>query len=153
MLFALYALWSFTITGNLLDDTFTLRTLILVNPIFAIFAMSCQQNKKDVIKITTILSGVYFIFLMVAISQGTILFESDKFQNIFEDLDLEGGYYQNINIYLGLFAICNISLLFQKKIYSTVISKILIVLSIIGCFNLEEGLLLQHWLLFFLYIS
>ncbi len=132
MFFGMYALLSFTVTGNLLGDSFTLRTLVLVNPIFAILAMSCRQNKSDVIIIMTILSGVYFIYLIFSILQGTISFQPDTFQNIF--MDLEGSFYQNINVYFGLFAICSISLLFQKQFYIKVIPIILIPSSIIGMF-------------------
>ena len=134
MLFAIYALVSFTIIGEKLNDLFTIRTLVLVNPVFVILAMLCRQNKKDVITMMSLLSGGYFIFLVISFARGDISLGSDSFQNIFMDLEGEGSFYQNINVYLGLFAICNISLLFQKQFYINVIPKMLIPLSIMGMF-------------------
>jgi len=130
MLFAIYALIRCFLTGETLNDLFTIRTLILVNPVFVILALLCLQNKKDVIRMITLLSGSYFIFLVVSFIRGNISLSSSSFQSIF--IDMEGDFYQNINMYLGLFAICNISLLSSKKNYISKIPKILIPLSIIG---------------------
>ena len=67
MLFAIYTLISFLFTDGIQDDLFTLRTIILVNPIFMILAISCLQNKETVVKMLFVLSGVYLMFPILSI--------------------------------------------------------------------------------------
>jgi O-antigen ligase len=132
ILFVIYALISFFLIGEKLNDLFTIRTLVLVNPVFLILALLCLQNKKDVVKMIILLSGIYLFFLITSFAQGNIFFSSDISQNIF--MDMEGSYYQNINTYLGLFAICNLGFLSSDKKHISMIAKILITLSIMGMF-------------------
>lgn len=132
MLFAIYALVSFFLIGEKLNDLFTIRTLVLVNPVFLILALLCLQNKNDVIKILYLLSFSYFIISIWSLIQGNISLSSNNQQNIF--MNIGDGFYQTINMYLGLFAICNLGLLSSNNKFISVISKILILLSVIGMF-------------------
>ncbi len=132
MLFALYALASFMFIGERLNDLFTIRTLTLVNPIFVILAMLCTQNKKYFITILTLLSGIYFVFLLISFIKGDISLSSSHFQSIF--MNMEGSFYQNINTYLGIFVICNLWLLPSNNKYISILPKILIPISISGMF-------------------
>ncbi|HOV65528.1 MAG TPA: O-antigen ligase family protein [Bacillota bacterium] len=101
--FAIYALLNFMIIGNLLNDSFTIRTLALVNPVFVLLALFCSHTKRDLIRVTTALSSIYLLFLISGIAGGYITVSSTVSQNIF--VGMEGSFYQNINSYLGLFAI------------------------------------------------
>jgi O-antigen ligase len=130
MLFAIYALVSFFLIGEKLNDLFTIRTLVLINPIFVLLALLCLQNKNNVINLLYLLSFSYFIILIWSLIQGNISLSSNNEQNIFMNID--NGFYQNINMYLGLFAICNLGLLSSNNKFISVISKILILLSVIG---------------------
>ena len=134
MLFAIYALVSFSFIGEKLNDLFTIRTLVLINPIFLLLALLCLRNKKDVIKMLYLLSSTYFIFLIWSLIQENISLSSDEQQNIFMILGSDVPAYTNINMYLGLFAICNIGLLSSNNKFVSMIPKILIPLSIIGMF-------------------
>jgi hypothetical protein len=131
MLFAIYALVSFFLIGEKLNDLFTIRTLVLINPIFVLLALLCLQNKNNVIKILYLLSFSYLIILIWSLIQGNISLSSNNQQNIFTNID---NGYQNINMYLGLFAICNLGLLSSNNKFISVISKILILVSVIGMF-------------------
>ncbi len=132
LLFAIYALVSFFLIGEKLNDLFTIRTLVLINPIFVLLALLCLQNKNNVINLLYLLSFSYFIILIWSLIQGNISLSSNNEQNIFMNID--NGFYQNINMYLGLFAICNLGLLSSNNKFISVISKILILLSVIGMF-------------------
>lgn len=131
MLFAIYALVSFFLIGEKLNDLFTIRTLVLINPIFVLLALLCLQNKNNVINLLYLLSFSYFIILIWSLIQGNISLSSNNQQNIFTNID---NVYQNINMYLGLFAICNLGLLSSNNKFISVISKILILVSVIGMF-------------------
>lgn len=104
-LFAIYALLSYSVLGDHLDDLFTIRTLILVNPIFVVFAIWSREDKSHVIAVTSILAFSYFVFLIYSMKQGYVLFDNQNVQNIFSDLENIDQAYQNINVYLGLFVI------------------------------------------------
>ena len=149
MLFAIYALFSFSFIGEKLNDLFTIRTLVLINPIFLLLALLCLRNKKDVIKMLYLLSSTYFIFLIWSLIQGNISLSS-SISHIF--MGIEKGDYQNINNYLGLFAICNIGLLSSDNKFVSMISKILISLSIIGMFLVGgRGSVIALFAVFFIY--
>lgn len=130
--FAIYALGSYYFIGQKTNDTFTLRTIVLVNPVFILLSFFCLPNKKDFIKILYVLSGLYFIFFIFSYMLGNISFSNTSFQNIFTNL--EGSFYQNINTYLGIFVICNLRFLYSKNKIISIISKILITLSILSMF-------------------
>jgi O-antigen ligase len=149
MLFAIYALVSFFLIGEKLNDLFTIRTLVLINPIFVLLALLCLQNKNNVIKILYLLSFSYFIILIWSLIQGNISLSSNNQQNIFTNID---NVYQNINMYLGLFAICNLGLLSSNNKFISVISKILILLSVIGMFIIGgRGYVVALFAIFLIY--
>lgn len=130
--FALYVLVSYITIGEKLNDFFTIRTLALVNPIFAILAVSSTKNKNSVICMMSLFSGVYFAFLFVSLIGSDISPGSDSFQSIF--MDIEGGLYQNINTYLGLFVICNVFFLSFQGYCASIIPRIVIPLTVAGMF-------------------
>jgi len=150
MLFAIYALVSFTFIGEKLNDLFTIRTLVLINPIFVLLALLCLQNKKDVIKLLYLLSSTYLIILICSLIQGNISLGLNQISQVF--MGIEEGDYQNINNYLGLLAICNLGLLSSNIKYISMISKILISLSIIGMFAVGgRGSVVALSAIFFIY--
>ena len=150
MLFAIYALVSFFLIGEKLNDLFTIRTLVLINPIFVLLALLCLQNKNNVINLLYLLSFIYFIISIWSLIQGNISLSSNNQQNIFMNIDK--GLYQNINMYLGLFAICNLGLLSSNNKFISVISKILILLSVIGMFIIGgRGYVVALFAIFLIY--
>lgn len=132
MLFALYALASFFILSSRQDDFFTIRTIALINPIFAVFALLSLKNKRDVVLALYILSMFYFVLLLWSLKEGNISLSSPVAQNIFSDI--EGILYQNINMYLGLFAICGLRLLEARNRYVVVAYKLVVLLTMVGMF-------------------
>ncbi|MEN6623926.1 MAG: O-antigen ligase family protein [Smithella sp.] len=134
MLFATYTLLNYSIIGSPSNDLFTIRTLIFINPVFAVFATLCRSNKKDVIKVTTLLSSIYFIFLILSMMKGHVVLGRSDFQSIFIGMDDVDNSYQNINMYIGLFVISTLYFLSKGPIFYKVASFALILISCIGMF-------------------
>ena len=105
ILFSLYALASYFITGDLLDDIYNIGTILFINPIFILLAMNCRINKMLVLKTLFFLSGVYFCYFISSASMGNISLISDSFQSVFQD---GSSSYQATNQYLGLFSLINL---------------------------------------------
>lgn len=131
--FVFYALFSYLVIGDLLNDTFTIRTLSIVNPIFAIFAMVCIKNKRHVIITLFIYSGCYFLLLIVGYFAGDIQLAFNYFQIFF--YGVEKPAYQNINMYIGLFTLCMIRLVNKN---SLIIRNIKFILSIFCIFGMLQ---------------
>lgn len=134
LLFIIYAVLSYVFIGNHSNDLFTLRTLIVINPIFLIFAIINRDNKKDIIKATFFLASIYFVFLMLSIKQGDILSTTIGVRNIFSGIDDSLGTYQNINMYIGLFVISCLYFFSKRQRLYKVAALLMIILSIIGMF-------------------
>jgi O-antigen ligase len=62
---------------------------------------------------------------------GEVLLDSSSFQNIFLNLDLTGGYYQNINMYLGLLIVSCMYFKSVKK-WQSFIFNFIAILSFLG---------------------
>lgn len=134
LLFIIYAVLSYVFIGNHSNDLFTLRTLIVINPIFLIFAIINRDNKKDIIKATFFLASIYFVFLVLSIKKGDILSTTIGVRNIFPGIDDSLGTYQNINMYIGLFAISCLFFFLKRQKFYKVAALLMIILSIIGMF-------------------
>ncbi len=115
LFFAFYAICNFVLfSGHFNNDIFTVRTLGLTNPIFAMFGIFCIRKKRLLIQILLGLSSIYIFFTLSAVLRGDIQMVSSLPQNIFdlETLGIEGRPYQNINFYLGIFIVLTIAYLF-----------------------------------------
>lgn len=152
-IFSIYVIFSLVFIGEKLNDNFTIRTLLFINPIFILLSIPCSKNKKLSITFIFIMSGVYYLFLLYSFLNGKIYFDVYSFGSIF--LSLEGNYYQNINLYLGFFIICNLYIFYNKYNYIKFISIFNIILSFSGMLSIggRSSLLmalfiLTLWILF-----
>jgi hypothetical protein len=131
-MFAIYALCNYAIIGKQLDDIFTIRTLTIVNPIFVFFAISCKNNKKDVIIAIFLLSLIYLAFIFQSIIQGDVQLGRITSPIIFSDFDEAKSTYQNITMYLGLLVISTLYFLSRQRIYYKIPGFLFVILTIIG---------------------
>ncbi len=108
-LFPVYALVRFAYTGNLLndDDFFYIRTISVVNMFFVLLSLSCRNKKRSVIELLFWFSFFYVVFSLYSFLSGNTV-SGEGFKNIFINLKSEGGFYQNINTYLGMFVILSV---------------------------------------------
>jgi len=134
VVFAVYALCSYAIIGEFLNDIFTIRTLTIVNPVFALFALASKENKKNVLGATFILSFIYFVFFVRPIFQGNVqIGEINILGDVFE-MDERLDTYQNVNMYLGLFVISILYFISRERIYFSILCFLLCIFSITGMF-------------------
>ena len=128
--FGLYSLANFLIFGDFLNDTFTINTILIVNPIFANLAILCVYNKKDVIVILFSLSSIYFVFFIYQFFTTDLKLIPEVFLYKFSDMELFP--YQNINYYLGIFTICNLRFFSSKSAIIRTLTKNILIFSILG---------------------
>jgi hypothetical protein len=102
-LFSTYSLMSFALTPNYLDDTFTIRTLAIINPIVIILSILCRNEKQFLLRLLYMASLVYYLFAIYSLLSGRIEVSGNVFQDIFGLTEISP--YRNINLYLGMFAV------------------------------------------------
>jgi|GEM_PF-4968693 len=112
LVFALYALLSFLIVGDILEDSYNIRTVLIVNPFFIILSITTKDSKRLILILLYILSGVYFLIVITTFLQGDLSVLSYLPQYIFGGKD---GMYQGINMYLGMFALINLILFIDME--------------------------------------
>ncbi len=134
LFFAIYAFSSFALTPNYLNDIFNIRTVAFLNPIFILFALHSRKNKVFIIKLLFLFLFIYFIFFVYRFYRGELSISSDLSQTIFNICGAESAY-QNINLYLGLFALFNMTfiLLYQYN-FLKILSYLMFLGSFIGTF-------------------
>lgn len=103
--FVAYAIVRFVAAPEFPDAWQTLRTLVLVNPLFIAFALYCRTQKKLALRLLLGLSAVYVLFLVNSIIRTSL---SEVSEVLFQSVGIEGLYYQNVNMYIGLFIISSI---------------------------------------------
>ncbi|MBC5797036.1 O-antigen ligase family protein [Sphaerospermopsis sp. LEGE 00249] len=118
LLFPVYSLLSYGFAGDALDTTSVIRNIAFINPLFALFSLSCRDNKNKILLILYAVSFVYTIFLAIALINGTLSLSSNSFQSIFYQSSQinENNYgYQNTNMYLGINNLSGLYLVLSSK--------------------------------------
>ena len=108
IVFALYAFGEYVLAPGQNTSTVgseTIRTIVVVNTVAAILAFACLRQKRVVLVTLAGLATTYVLLFGYSVFHGAIRFDAATFQSIFPDLDVTGGYYQNINEYFGMFII------------------------------------------------
>ena len=136
LVFAAYALCSYVIIGESLNDLFTIRTLTIVNPVFALFALASKENKRNVLIATFILSFIYFVFLVRSIILGNFQIGELNILGTVFDMDEQLDAYQNISMYLGLFVVSTLFFISRKGVLFTIFCFLSAILCAIGMFLL-----------------
>ena len=103
-IFLTYAFIISYASGPLLASNFILLALMQF-PLYALLGIFCSKHKKTIVSSIFILSSVYFILSIISLIYGNISWTSKTFQNIFLGQETTASMYQNINLYLGMFAI------------------------------------------------
>lgn len=108
LLFAAYAAIRFMVEAPSPEGASTLMTLLLVNPLFILFALVARIERDLIIRTLFVLSAVYILLLLIAffIGPGTELTAS--FAGL---LGIEGLFYQNISHFTGLFIVSSLYVL------------------------------------------
>ena len=145
-LFALWATLGYAKAGNRLEVPFPLMGILFVNPIVIVMAYYCRDKKLDIVKSVFLFSSVYFIFGVVGLGTSALTLNAQQFQSIFPFLEV--GYYQNVNLYLGLFGLTTLVLFWEtgqrmrNVVTALMLAVILIVMFTVGGRSSMIGLFL-----------
>ena len=108
-LFASYALLNFSCSANFLNDTYNIRTVTLINTIFVTLSLVCSRYKKSLLAVLYLMTSSYIVFALFAVLTGGFSFGPEGTQVVFQDPDSNNRFYQNINMYIGIFIILSFS--------------------------------------------
>lgn len=134
--FAVYSLGTYTIVGDALNDSFTLRTIVLVNPVFAFLALCCLGKKDRVIGATTWFLSACLPVLVYMLATGRGMPTERHYESLFEGTKIDVD--QALSIQLGLLAACATYYLDGKAKWPKRLAIVAIVLSLLGLLTLGE---------------
>lgn len=129
-IFSMYALISFKLHPNYLDDFFTIRTITIINSTFIVLAFLCRNEKKYLLTLLYLASIGYFLFTIYGFLTGRLALSGNVFQDIFGLT--EKVPYQNINVYLGIFVILSVVTAKYAKMFLKKCLLYLLSLSAVG---------------------
>jgi hypothetical protein len=105
LLFALYALTGYAAQTQYLNSIFTIRTVALINPIFLGLALWVRHRLEMILRFLLGFAMIYLFFMMAPLLSGMVTLTAFDLAQVFVGLELGDGFYQNINLNLGLLVI------------------------------------------------
>lgn len=109
----IYVLASMIVNGRYVDNALTIFGVIVMQPLIVFASIMLRDQKRSFVLVMMWASGILFAMMVYMLI----------FRGGFEDIRI-GETYQNVNLYLGIFAVLLYSLE-SKKIWISIVSKII----------------------------
>ena len=108
-LFATVVLVSFGSHPDHLGDSAALISIVLLNPLFLLLGYACRPLKNTIVWGVLLMAFLYLLFVAVPVLSGLAQGGRITPDMVFPGLELEVGFYQNVNFFLGLLFIASLA--------------------------------------------